>query len=292
MGIRGGFRVQLGKESKARKQFTAKYGRETLRLNVFGQNRRVTEGEINAMIIQSLALQGPAWPYQIQNRIRTINTHQHLPNDRTFRRHIIELHEQGYITVRVEEPHHAGRKRTFALTERGRTVSLFLPNVRPRLMEFMDLNSTDFPVIPGSGFFRLMTQYNIQTLAEYLIKAMNLALLTWNFEEIEEQDELWELRCNCLGSVVAELVRRARKGRPIPKQISQDDVRRFNEALEHDIEFRNHVREIIQHWMKAFEIGQALGNETLGALDELDRLDHSSSRLSSSHDLGKDTRSG
>lgn len=282
----------MGKESKARKQFAAKYGRETLRLNVFGQNRRVTEGETNAMIIRSLALQGPAWPFQIQSRVKATCTHQHLPDNRTFRRHIVELDKQRYITAIRTEPHHAGHKRTFALTEKGRAVALFLPDVQPRLGEFMDRNgTTDCPAIPGSGFFRLMTQYNIRSLTEYLIRAMDLALLAWNFEEIEDEDELWELRCGCLASIVAGFVSRARRGKSIPEQISQDDVRRFNEALEHDVEFRSHIREIIQHWMKAFEMGQALGYETLGALDELDRLDHSSARLSSSHDLGRDTRS-
>jgi len=283
----------LGKESKARKQFAARYGRETLRLDVFGRNRRVSEGQINVTIIQSLALQGPAWPYQIQSRIRATNTHQHLPDDRTFRRHIVELHKQGYITATRDEPHHAGRRRTFAMTEKGRAVSLFLPSVQPRLVEFMDLNGTpDSPAIPASGFFRLMIQYNMPSVAHYLIRAMNLAMLTWEFEKIEDEDQLWELRCNCLASVVADWVMRATKGKPIPKSISEDDARRFKDALEHNSEFRKRVREIIQNWITAMEYGRAIGYGTLGALDELDRLDGSSFRSLSSHDLGKDTRSG
>lgn len=267
----------MGKESKARKQFAAKYGRETLRLNVFGMNRRVSEGEINAMILQSLALQGPTWPYGLQMRLKAARKHETLPDGRTFRRHMNELRDLGYVRPLTEEKHHAGLKRTYTLTEKGKIVVMFLPNVQRELLKFMNLHGTpDSPATPSSDLLRLMMEHDMPTVASYFVRQINTAILTYDFEEISDDNELWDLRLTALAGAVSRFLMsiRSEEGRvQILRSVSQEDARRFNELLRTNKRFRDGMREIIRKWRMAMDYSNQFAGNALSMLDELEKPD-------------------
>lgn len=277
IGTRGGFHVQLGRESKARKQFAAKYGRETLGLNVFGGNRRVSEGEINAMILQSLALQGPTWPYDLQTRLKAARKNETLPDGRTFRRHISALRDLGYIKSLTEEKHHAGVKRTYNLTEKGKVVVMFLPDVQRELLKFMNLHGTpDSPATPCSDLLRLMMEHNMPTVASYFVRQINEAILTFDFEEINDDNELWNLRLAAFAGVASRFLMRMRSGEDrmqMLRSVSRDDARRFNELLRTNKRFRDGMRDIIRKWRMAIYYQDQLAGNAMSVLDELEKPD-------------------
>ena len=267
----------MGKESKARKQFAAKYGRETLRLKVFGMNRRVSEGDINAMILQSLALQGPTWPYDLQTRLKTARKRETLPDGRTFRRHMNELRDLGYIKPLTEEKHHAGMKRTYTLTEKGKTVVMFLPDVQRELLKFMNLHGTpDSPATPSSDLLRLLMEHDMPTIASYFVRQINTAILVYDFEEISDDEELRDLRLTALAGVVSAFLMGIRSEEDrvqILRSVSKEDARRFNELLRTNKTFRDGMREIIRKWRIAMDYSYEFAGNALSMLDGLEKLD-------------------
>ena len=247
IGASRGFRVQLGKESKARKQFAARYGREALSLSVFGRGRRVGEGELNANILCNIALEGPVHPYELRARIEANMGKGHeIPDERTFRRHIQELHELGYIKVLKEEPHHAGRKRTYTLTEKGKAVVQFLPEVQNSLLEFLNLHDkADRAATPAGRTIRLLLEKGIDTVAEYIVRATNVEMLRYTFEDEQDEDEVRILRLQATAAIFVGLKRRIGRGE-IPTSVSLEDARKFDDALKNDPEFRRTTIDIVQ----------------------------------------------
>jgi len=277
IGVCGGFRVQLGKESRARKQFAAKYGRESLRLSVFGRNGRVSEGELNAKILSNLALDGPTWLYELRTKIRDKTERSDiLPHYRTFTRHAHQLWKLGYIKVLKQERHHAGIKRTYTLTEKGKAVVLFLPEVRRNLVRFLDLYDTeDQAATPGGRTLRLLMEKDIRTLAEYVVRATNMGMLIYNFEDEEDEGRVWEIRLAALAGVLLDLERRKKQGEPPPSSISQDDLMKYDNAMRNDPVFRKSAIELIEGMKEGMEHWQ---DDIKTLLTELRRLGASRTR--------------
>jgi len=255
IGVCGGSRVPLGRESKSRKQFEAKYSREALHLQVFGRSRRVSEGKLNAQILQSLALQGPTWPYQLQKRVEaSVAKGDRVPDHRTFRRHMQELSELGYIRSSKEERHHAGQKRIYTLTEKGKTVALFLPEVQRDLLTFVNLHDTaDLPTMPGESWLRLLVEKGMPTVAQYIVRGTNAKMLIYNFEDEEDEGQLRDIRLDAFAGLVVDLINRARRGEPKPAPISEEDAKKFKDVSQNDAEFKRRVKEILQRMKVAMD---------------------------------------
>lgn len=272
IGVSRGFRVHLGKESKARKQFAAKYGRQTLNLDVFGKGRRVNEGKINADILSSIALEGPAHPYGLHTRMKAQVKKPHkIADQRTFRRHVKELHRLGYIKILQEEPHHAGRKRIYTLTEKGKTVVMFLPAVQEDLLTFMDLyDAPDRTATPVGRTIRLLLQKDVRTIVRYYVKTSNMDMLRYNFEDEQNEDCIRGLRLSAFATTFIILERKIRQKEKLPELISIEDAIKFNDALENDPEFRKTAIELTQGMKDAMDYFRRDVESSLNSLKELD----------------------
>jgi DNA-binding PadR family transcriptional regulator len=259
----------LGKESKARKQFAARYGRETLQLQVFGRDRRISEAELDARILCSLALEEPTWPYQVRARIRTSSAKDGygVPDDRTFRRHFKELAERGYIKVLKKESYHVGTKRIYTLAEKGLTVVTFLPEVQRNLLSFMNLHDKgDLPAMPAERFLRPVLARNMPTIAEYIVREMNTGMLIFDFEQEDDEGIIRDQRLKALERVALDMVRRARQNTPMPKSISTDDAKKYRDALTNDPEFRRCHRELLLDMKMAMDYMLSDVDDVLGML--------------------------
>jgi DNA-binding MarR family transcriptional regulator len=191
-----------------------------------------------------------------------------VPDHRTFRRHVQELAESGYIEVLEEKRHHVGRKRIYSLTEKGKTVVLFLPDVQRNLVAFADLHdSSDLPAMPCESWIRLLMEKDMPTIAQYLVREANKKMLLYNFEDEQDEGVLRDLRLGAFGALVVDLMRRARHGELRLGSISDRDARKFKDVSQNDAEFRRRVREILERMKMAMDIMRE------GVIDVLDTLE-------------------
>jgi DNA-binding PadR family transcriptional regulator len=272
IGVSGGFRVNLGKESKARKQFAAKYGRESLNLAVFGRGRRVSQGEINARILSSISLEGPCHPYEMRKRMKEkVKRSSGIPDQRTFGRHVKELSELTYLKVLKEEPHHAGKKRIYTLTEKGKAVAMFLPEIQQNLLTFINYHDSEYrTATPAGRAIRLLLEKNIETVAKYFVRTSNTELLIFNFEDEDDEDQVRALRLAAFAMAFINLERRIRRKEKPPRSITKDDALRFNNALKNDPEFRRTAIELTQGMKEGLDYFRSNVESVLNNLKKLE----------------------
>jgi hypothetical protein len=216
-------------------------------------------------------------------RLKAARKHETLPDGRTFRRHMNELRDLGYIRPLTEEKHHAGVKRTYTLTEKGKIVVMFLPDVQRELLKFMNLHGTpDSPATPSSHLFRLMMEYDMPTIAAYFVRQINMAISTYDFEEIDDENELWDLRLAAFAGVAARMLMSIKtekgRGQQMLRSVSREDAKRFNEVLRSNRRFRDGMREIIRKWKEAIDYNTQFAGNALSILDELEKSSDESSK--------------
>jgi len=187
----------MKERKKVAEMFIGKLGMD---LRLFGGDSR--SAMTNAAIITAIALEGPAWPFEIHTRAARIAKDAKLPlvnvpsEESTFYRRIQDLHKRQYLKAEERKGLHTGPKnsKVYDLTVKGSVVALTISYVQNKMSDFLRWRDSEENLrLDGLKFINLMIDRGItkKLWGHFLSQALRKTLIL-DFE-IASHDEVREL---------------------------------------------------------------------------------------------------